>query len=132
MKIWKKITGLEPIEMSIDDIMAIGSIKVNDSENKVLTTEVLRTLITTAIWSIWKNRNDRIFKDKKETKERQIETWKANLIREIEIEYELIAQANIRRKDELTKRFMKKWTNDLTLIRIEVNKKGKRRLIMEL
>ena len=118
--------------MSIDDIMAIGSIKVNDSENKVLTTEVLRTITTTAIWSIWKNRNDRIFKDKKETKERQIETWKADLIREIEIEYELISQANIRRKDELTKRFMKKWMNDLTLIRIEVNKKGKRRLIIEL
>ena len=115
-------------EISIGGIKAIESIKIRDNKSgkTELTTEVLRTLITTAIWLIWKNRNERVFKGRKETKDQQIETWRAELTREVEMEYESILQANIRKKDEMTRRFQMKWSNDINLVRVEVNKKGKR------
>ena len=86
-KTWKRITDSDMKDISIDDILAIGSIKIKDhkSGKTELTSEVLRTLIATAIWSIWKNRNERVFKGRKETKDQQVETWKAELAREIEM-----------------------------------------------
>lgn len=80
-KIWKKITSLKWKKLSIQDIMGIGSIRLNKAKNKnkELMTEVMKTLVTTAVWSIWKNRNEWIFNNVKETEVRQIGTWKESL-----------------------------------------------------
>ena len=128
---WKKLTGLKWKKLTIDDILAIGSIKPSKSKDRILTKEVFTTLVTTAIWSIWKNRNNRVFNDKEETKKGQIEMWKRELKREIEIEYELIRQAGIRNRTKETNRFLTKWNNE-DLVRIEENDRGKRRIRINL
>lgn len=127
-KLWKKITGRKWKRLSIKDIMTVGSIKI---ENK-LTKEIFITMITTAVWTIWKNRNNRVFNDIKETKESQIESWKDSIINEIRMEYELIRQQGIRNKRKATVRFLEKWSKRAEIVRIEENGKGKRRLRINL
>ena len=132
-KIWEKITKIEWKRISMNDILGIGSIRLEGGNDKKLVKEVLITLVTTAIWSIWKNRNNRVFNEKVETDKMQIETWKADLEREIKIEYELIRQEGIRKRNKKTDRFINKWAADIDTIRIEEDIiSGKRRLIVNL
>jgi len=133
-KVWKEVTGLEWIKLSINEIMGMGSVKITKSKakKKELMTELYVTFVTTAIWSIWKNRNERVFGGKKETEKKQIKTWKESLKKEIQIEYEIIQQAPLKEKEKVTTRFLKKWSLETKKIRIEENKKGKRRLRIEI
>jgi hypothetical protein len=133
-KTWKKITKLEWKKITILEVMSMGSVKVKKGHSSDLMTEILITLISTAVWTIWKNRNDRIFNEEKETEEKQLKTWKRSLKSEIKMEFNQIKQAGKGKIEKATNRFIKKWSNETKLIRIEVNKKGKgkRRLRMEI
>ena len=73
-----------------------------------------------------------MFNKVKESKKEQIESWKKELTREIEIEYELIRQAGIRNRRKETNRFLEKWSKYVNIIRIEENEKGIRRLVVNL
>jgi endonuclease/exonuclease/phosphatase family metal-dependent hydrolase len=133
-KIWTKITELDWEKPTIGEVMGLGSIKLesNKVKDKKLTTEILITIISTAIWSIWKNRNERIFGNKAETKWKQIESWKECLRREIRIEYKQIQEVGLHHREKATTRFMKKWSTKSKIIRIEQNTNGNRRLRINL
>jgi endonuclease/exonuclease/phosphatase family metal-dependent hydrolase len=132
-KIWKLITNLKWKTLNIEDIMGVGSLKVKgNTTNKELRTEVLITLITTAVWSLWKNRNDRVFNEARETKKKQRRTWIEGLKKEIETEFEQTKLVEFKNRQKATIRFMKKWTSSTNVVRVEQDLKGHRRLMMNI
>ena len=133
-KIWKKITGEEWKELTIWDVMGIGSIKIRNNKSSEAKNEVLKTMVTTAIWTIWINRNIRIFEGKIETAETQKERWKEYFKAEVEIEYELINQTPIEKRNIAIENFTKKWMKNKKIIRIEksIKKKRVRKLTIQL
>ena len=131
-KAWTKLTKRRWKKLTLNDIMTIGSIRIrNDNNtNNELATEVLVTLVTSAIWSIWKNRNNRIFNNIAETKSLQIDTWKVSLEREIKIEYELLKEVKRSTFENAMKRFLSKWSSIEGIAKIKLNKEGKKKLVV--
>jgi len=95
-------------------------------KNSELKTEILIMVTTTAIWSIWKNRNARIFSDKKETERSQIKTWKRSLKNEIKMEYNIIQQKPYKERKKLINKFLIKYESKKNAVSILQNKEGKR------
>ena len=135
-KTWKKLTNLKWKKITELDIMSIGtvSVKRRKGQETDLINEILVTLVSTAVWTIWKSRNERVFNETKESKKRLIRLWKESLELEIKIEYEQISQAGRGKIEKATDRFMKKWAKDTSIVKIVVDKegKGKRRLVLDL
>ena len=135
-KVWEKITGTKWISLEINDVMAIGCLKVDEKKikkNKNLKTEVLRTLIETAIWSIWKNRNERIFNEQVETEDKQVKSWKESLRNEIKMEFIIAQQKPLGEKNKSLKRFIKKWSSENKVVRVtEKKSNGKRKVKINL
>ena len=100
-------------------------IKNENNVNNELVTEVLVTLVTSAIWSIWKNRNNRVFNNVAETKSLQVDTWKLSLKRELKIGFELLKEAKRGTFENAMKRFMSKWSSIEGIVKVKLNSGGK-------
>ena len=131
-KTWKKTTKRKWKRLSVLDIMGIGSVNLKGEKDNTNAKEILITLVTTAAWSIWKNRNNRVFNDKPETKEKQVEKWKEDLKKEIEIEYELIQQTDIRKREKKLKRFLDKWGRNGSVVTLNKGKRDKKVLVISI
>jgi hypothetical protein len=107
-KIWEETTKIKFERPEIGDVMGIGQIKIRTSmgESKGIT-ELYKTIVTTAVWSIWKNRNKRIFEEELETEEMQIGTWREMIENETKIEKLSIDIKGNREKAR--KAFIEKW-----------------------
>jgi len=85
--LWEMIANLWKTKMKttfrkpkIGTIMALGAIKMRKGEQQ--KSNIYSTIIAITSWTIWKNRNKRIFEGEMETKDKQIETWKQAMRKE--------------------------------------------------
>ena len=123
---WEKLTEMEWKQPTLETIMGIGSIKIRnkkDIEKSMKISDIYRKLITTAIWTIWKNRNDRVFNDKEETAKKQIDRWKEQMENEIKIEYNELNEIEYKKREEKEENFKKKWINKSKIVKIKRRRK---------
>ena len=86
-KRWEKETKSKFKRSDMIDIMAIGSIRTKTGKMKEKrSADLYRTLVTTASWTIWKNRNRRILDEILEDGALQIKTWTKYITEEIKQE----------------------------------------------
>ena len=109
-RIWKEMTDTTFIKPTIGVIMGIGTvmIKKKTTENAALS-ELYRNMVLTAVWVIWRNRNERIFNDIQPSQELHVNKWLEDMNDTIRIDYDAIEMTPFRERGPKYKAFEKKW-----------------------
>ena len=130
-KIWEKETKSKFKRPSIIDIMAIGNIKIKTKGMKEKSgSNLYKTLVTTASWTIWKNRNKRIFDGIMENKKSQKQTWVKHITEEIRQEALMTEMHKNKRKAK--DKFQEKWMSNGEIVEVRRNEKGKEKVIIKI
>jgi hypothetical protein len=108
--IWFKMTGTQFVKPTMGVILGIGSviIKKKTTEDPALSF-LYRVFVLTAVWVIWRNRNERVFNDIKPSQELQVTKWLGELKETIRIDYDAVKMTPFRERGPKYKAFEKKW-----------------------
>ncbi|KAJ3780464.1 hypothetical protein GGU10DRAFT_369347 [Lentinula aff. detonsa] len=115
---WTRIDnkGYKLPKLNMNIIKGLSCIRMNKGkgrrnfEEDKSVTKRLKTLIGLTVWTIWKNRNSRIFNETVVTKKLLMETWKTTLRERISLEWKII-DLNPRTKGLEQTKFADKWAN---------------------
>lgn len=119
-KIWKEEYNdgwLQPTEGLLKGLSSVHIQK--DNKTNKPKTEAYHTLVSEAIWTIWKARNNRIFNETTTNADTLISQWKTAIRNNLTTEYQIIQQIPYRDQDKATKHFKNKWCQNRTIIALE-------------
>ncbi|KAM6496395.1 hypothetical protein JOM56_009101 [Amanita muscaria] len=111
-KLWKDTTEEEWLQPNISIIRGIGSIKFPSQVkkcNRMSQTELYRTLVTLTVWTLWKNRNNRIFNEKEISMGSLAKVLDQEIKDEILIEWEKTRHMDWDKRALMQHKVLEKW-----------------------
>ena len=112
-ELWTSITNKEFIKPNMGMLMGIGAFKVKiDGDYNKYISQLYLELITLAAWSIWRNRNNRVFNKVEQTEDIQVNLWKKEIITLIKVEYDAIELVKFDKRHKSYMKFARKWARN--------------------
>jgi hypothetical protein len=103
---WLKITNTPWIRPVMGIIYGVGAISLKGKRSA--TTDLYKTLITTTIWIIWKDRNNRRINNEKMDITETTEKWKDAIKNEVLIETHNIQVTPLKKRGKVRTEFLEK------------------------
>ena len=124
---WSQEAGVDAIKINMGLVMGMGSIELKDivKMRKDTAIRLWRKLVAITVWTIWKDRNDRIFNEKEASPERLMSKWKAEVKNEVRLDLWSKIRAD---KLKINKEV---WTTNGTFAEIKKSVGGKEELIVK-
>ena len=125
---WSQETGNVLGDINVGLIMGLGSVTVKSTRklDGKPATLLLRKLIALTAWTIWKERNDRIFNEKEASSDRLKMKWEKDMRKEIRMDlWEKTENKRKKLNEEV-------WTTNGTFAELVKDAKGKVKLLVKI